>query len=1391
MPFPQTLGPLGVTPLPLDCLPVVQRGEKDCDVDSGIAEPSGTLANARHGYYLLDLRQGSDRVLVTVSAKNCPLAFDGVIVAKVQEEGHVEMMTMLQSDVTPFNDGLSAGRAASPGQLSLDNSRRPGLLSPAGPGQASPPKPGLSPAVRGLSPPNGRPLRPPTGRRLSGVQMPGNPLQRQRSPSQTSDGGGALGILSPRGARRASGSGRFRLAGLKAAPQQRAVCQQFLPGMRVVEAGAKRITSAKDLHEALQACQEPQIVLLMQDDESAALLPLLGLPGVTGCGALSPASPVVFAAEERRAANIPAAAETFAMGYPLEGLHGVPEDVLKDLDWGDPLVQFALLGGFIYLDADGGVCGANAITSGEQIHFDGPFPWRQEYTEQLRADGRIVPITLKAFREAGAQFFAYLTPGETLGGFNGLPAWRISRNGGFVYLMGDPQTVTVGSPVGPSATPAGHRSSTVRRSSGGIGGEEPMRDIFFVMLGRVAAEVQGDSWEQVRICPHCHGQQREDLSMQEVPGMLRCDNCGQLSPLFEREDDSDRQNLIRGLAQLTSYILLLAIYVCIGAAVMQAVELPAEEDALRDWHRRFNNTLSKAAQRIAALANRSGGAGVPPDLVLEHLRNFTKELHAGQPGVTEIPCEPQTELKWENFSDAMFWVFAMVITIPVYYPVTTAGRVVFVFYVAGGLMCVLKVIFDLAHVIPSVCRAVIRLFQAKRKALSATEKEEIQKRSEDLFAIVDYDGSGTLTLAEFREFLEQYEEGKPIDEDIVQELMLRVDDGSGQLSRDDVRKATVLWERMKEDAAQIPGSLMVVLSVFGNLSWVFVCAFIYTRTDGMDYREALWLCFLTLTNMGFGVFWPKSFNGKMVTYFYFLIGLGSLAWLFAAIGSKGKQRLLSVARDILGSMRGHFPCLTPPDNRIWQRLLPPVSFYSPSDTFGELSPEFPASLEIDGKAFPSILHYIVYERFRGTRHERKTRLAENIQTLHHIVQQLVNVPPRPTWDSERDDVMLRGLCCREQQDRRLRDTLQSTGDRQLVYDVSDAPPEYSQVFDFEYWGANGETGNNRLGELLMMMRSDMRKGIKTEMRPGVGSQQPLKFFGYLNAQYAVLTPSFPSPFVDTQGLQWRTVDHFYQASKFASAEYRECIRVSRTPFEALELGRARDVPGGLIPDWDTERIRKMNEGLIHKFAQNPRARERLLQTNNRTLIFADSSDPFWGDKQEDGEDGLNVMGQLLMKLREKLRAGVTPKQLLNENDAEPIPDGIIITRSAAPLALGSGTRRTRKFDLLRTVTAGLPFVLRPGTAASQGAVVDPAALPAQPPPADHRPAPLLTFGSPTADGHPGLVSPKSPAADGSSIPFALPSTVGNAAATQASGTTSTPDSGAAEQDRDAPPRHPG
>ena len=120
---------------------------------------------------------------------------------------------------------------------------------------------------------------------------------------------------------------------------------------------------------------------------------------------------------------------------------------------------------------------------------------------------------------------------------------------------------------------------------------------------------------------------------------------------------------------------------------------------------------------------------------------------------------------------------------------------------------------------------------------------------------------------------------------------------------------------------------------------------------------------------------------------------------------------------------------------------------------------------------------------------------------------------------------------------------------------------------------------------------------------------------------------------ELKGKIWKTSEHYFQAQKFAGAPGEEEIRLIDSPMTAARAGRSRQRP--LRKDWEAVKDDIMREALRAKFTQHEDLRKILLQTGDARLVEHTTNDRYWGDGG-DGS-GLNMLGTLLMELREKLR----------------------------------------------------------------------------------------------------------------------------------------------------------
>lgn len=138
-----------------------------------------------------------------------------------------------------------------------------------------------------------------------------------------------------------------------------------------------------------------------------------------------------------------------------------------------------------------------------------------------------------------------------------------------------------------------------------------------------------------------------------------------------------------------------------------------------------------------------------------------------------------------------------------------------------------------------------------------------------------------------------------------------------------------------------------------------------------------------------------------------------------------------------------------------------------------------------------------------------------------------------------------------------------------------------------------------------------------------------------DGKYAFLSNFFHSPFA-YDGIEYPTVEHFFQAMKTLDQEERKKIAAADSPGKAKQMGRHVQ----LRKDWEEIKEAVMLEGLYLKFTDEQLA-DWLLETGNEELIEGNFwCDQTWGScncpKHKD-IPGKNLLGKLLMKVRSEIK----------------------------------------------------------------------------------------------------------------------------------------------------------
>ncbi len=144
---------------------------------------------------------------------------------------------------------------------------------------------------------------------------------------------------------------------------------------------------------------------------------------------------------------------------------------------------------------------------------------------------------------------------------------------------------------------------------------------------------------------------------------------------------------------------------------------------------------------------------------------------------------------------------------------------------------------------------------------------------------------------------------------------------------------------------------------------------------------------------------------------------------------------------------------------------------------------------------------------------------------------------------------------------------------------------------------------------------------------------PIKFYRERDEPYGCFSNFSPHSF-HRDGQTWPTVEHYFQAMKFAGTSHEDEVRLATAPMIAKTMGNDRARP--LRADWDAVKDDIMRQAVRAKFTQHADIRAALLGTGDEELIEDAKNDAYWGG----GADGTgkNMLGKVLMEVCDELRA---------------------------------------------------------------------------------------------------------------------------------------------------------
>jgi N-glycosidase YbiA len=143
-----------------------------------------------------------------------------------------------------------------------------------------------------------------------------------------------------------------------------------------------------------------------------------------------------------------------------------------------------------------------------------------------------------------------------------------------------------------------------------------------------------------------------------------------------------------------------------------------------------------------------------------------------------------------------------------------------------------------------------------------------------------------------------------------------------------------------------------------------------------------------------------------------------------------------------------------------------INFYSVSGEHGCFSNFSPHPIRIKGKLCPTSEHYFQAQKFAGTTDEEEVGLAKSPMVAARMGRSRKR-PLRKDWESVKDSIMHEAVLTKFNQHAVLREILLGTGDATIV--------EHTE--NDRYWGDGGDgSGQNKLGQILMQVREELRSG---------------------------------------------------------------------------------------------------------------------------------------------------------------------------------------------------------------------------------------------------------------------------------------------------------------------------
>lgn len=145
------------------------------------------------------------------------------------------------------------------------------------------------------------------------------------------------------------------------------------------------------------------------------------------------------------------------------------------------------------------------------------------------------------------------------------------------------------------------------------------------------------------------------------------------------------------------------------------------------------------------------------------------------------------------------------------------------------------------------------------------------------------------------------------------------------------------------------------------------------------------------------------------------------------------------------------------------------------------------------------------------------------------------------------------------------------------------------------------------------------------------------YFSARNRKFAFLTNEYSCTFT-IDGKEYWHMEGYFQSQKFTGINNKaeEHVRTAFSPTSCKKIATTYRVTPEREEFWDGElQDVVMMRGLITKFTTNSKLAKLLINTGDKKLLYANTTDEYWGIGSEG--KGANELGTYLMEVRKIMK----------------------------------------------------------------------------------------------------------------------------------------------------------